>query len=222
MAESMSEQIFAIACALSKADESEKSMLRMICTAQEESLVRALKEGVAKEDCESAFICAASWLAAAALESARAGGEEFSSLRAGDLTVTKRSSDEGSKRLSLLREQARVLLPRGGDVKRALSEAFARYGMSVSVLHGGETAETKAFLQLVQRENGEEPFSVTALGAVDEQCWRYLGPEDVKIAMGDFVQCGERRYVVRAAGPFYVGEEIAYYWAMLHPKEEEA
>ena len=70
MAESMSEQIFSIACALSKADESEKSMLQMICTAQEESLVRALKEGVAKEDCESAFICAASWLAAAALESA--------------------------------------------------------------------------------------------------------------------------------------------------------
>lgn len=53
MAESMSEQIFSIACALSKADESEKSMLRMICTAQEESLVRALKESVAKEDCES-------------------------------------------------------------------------------------------------------------------------------------------------------------------------
>lgn len=86
-------------------------------------------------------------------------------------------------------------------MKRALSEAFARHGMSVSVLHGGETAETKAFLQLVKRENGEEPFAVTALGAVDEQCWRY---------------------VVRAAGPFYVGEEIAYYWAMLHPKEEEA
>ena len=100
-------------------------------------------------------------------------------------------------------------------MKRALSEAFARYGMSVSVLHGGETAETKAFLQL-------EPFSVTALGAVDEQCWRYLGPADVAVAMGDFVQCGERRYVVRAAGPFYVGEEIACYWAMLHPKEEEA
>ena len=65
MAESMSEQIFSIACALSKA---------------------------------------------AALESARAGGEEFSSLRAGDLTVTKRSSDEGSKRLSLLREQAWALM----------------------------------------------------------------------------------------------------------------
>ena len=50
-------------------------------------------------------------------------------------------------------------------MNRALSEAFARYGMSVLVLHGGETAETKAFLQLVKRENGEEPFSVTPLGA---------------------------------------------------------
>ena len=107
-------------------------------------------------------------------------------------------------------------------MNRALSEVCARYGMSGSGLRGGEMAETKAFLQLVKKGNGEEPCSVTALGAVDEQCWRYLGPEDVEIAMGDFVQCGERRYVVRAAGPFYVGEEIAYYWAMLHPKEEEA
>ena len=110
MAESMSEQIFSIACALSKADESEKSMLRMICTAQEESLVRALKEGVVKEDCESAFICAAAFLSAAALQSAKAGGEELSSLRAGDLTVTKCSPGESGKRLDALREQAWALM----------------------------------------------------------------------------------------------------------------
>ena len=110
MAESMSEQIFSIACALSKADESEKSMLRMICTAQEERLVCALREGVSKEACASAFVCAAAFLSAAALQSAKAGGEELSSLRAGDLTVTKCSSDEGSKRLSLLREQAWALM----------------------------------------------------------------------------------------------------------------
>ena len=110
MAESMSGQIVSIACALSKADEGEKALLEMICTAKEERLARTLKEGGTREVCESAFICAASWLAAAALESARAGGEEFSSLRAGDLTVTKRSSDEGSKRLSLLREQAWALM----------------------------------------------------------------------------------------------------------------
>lgn len=110
MAESMSGQIVSIACALSKADESEKALLEIICRAQEERLARTLKEGVAREDCESAFICAAAFLSAAALENARAGGEEVSSLRAGDLTVTKRSAGEGSRRLNALREQAWALM----------------------------------------------------------------------------------------------------------------
>ena len=110
MAESMSGRILAIACAMTKADESERETLALLCAAQEEALEKQLRDGVSKEMCESAFICAAAFLAAAALESARAGGEELSSLRAGDLTVTKRSSDEGSKRLSLLREQAWALM----------------------------------------------------------------------------------------------------------------
>ena len=110
MAESMSGRILAIACAMTKADESERETLTLLCAAQEEALEKQLRDGVSKEMCESAFICAAAFLAAAALEGARAGGEEFSSLRAGDLTVTKRSSDEGSKRLSLLREQAWALM----------------------------------------------------------------------------------------------------------------
>ena len=110
MAESMSEQIFSIACALSKADESEKSMLRMICTAQEEMLEQRLRDGVSKEACASAFVCAAAFLSAAALESARAGGEELSSLRAGDLTVTKCSAGESGRRLDALREQAWALM----------------------------------------------------------------------------------------------------------------
>ena len=103
-------------------------------------------------------------------------------------------------------------------MKQALSEAFVRYGMSVAVTHGEKKTQAKAFLQPVKRENGEEPFSVTPL----DECWRYLGPAEVEIAMGDLVQSGAREYVVRAAAPFYTGEEIVYYWAMLHPKEEEA
>ena len=47
---------------------------------------------------------------AAALESARAGGEELSSLRAGDLTVTKRASGESGRRLEALCAQARMLM----------------------------------------------------------------------------------------------------------------
>ena len=98
----MSGRILAVACAMTKADENERETLALLCTAEEKALEGRLREGVCKEECEDAFICAAAFLAAAALESARAGGEELSSLRAGDLTVTKR--------LAALREQAQMLM----------------------------------------------------------------------------------------------------------------
>lgn len=106
----MSGRILAVACAMTKADENERETLALLCTAEEKALEGRLREGVCKEECEDAFICAAAFLAAAALESARAGGEELSSLRAGDLTVTKRTSGEGGKRLTALREQAQMLM----------------------------------------------------------------------------------------------------------------
>ena len=107
-------------------------------------------------------------------------------------------------------------------MKEMLNEAFERYGLSTEVRHGGRTVRTKAFIQPLRRESGEEPFSVTALGAVSEQCWRYLGPAEVRIEMGDRVVCGEKQYIVRRAAPFYAGEEIVYYWAILHPEEASA
>lgn len=104
-------------------------------------------------------------------------------------------------------------------MKELLSEAFVHCGMSVEVRRGENAVQTKAFVQPLRRESGEEPFSVTALGAVSEQCWRYLGPAEVRIEMGDRVVCGEKQYIVRRAVPFYAGEEIVYYWAILHPEE---
>lgn len=146
MAESMSGQILAIARTMTKADESEQETLAMLCTAQEEALEKRLRDGVSKEACASAFICAAAFLTAAALEGARAGGEELSSLRAGDLTVTKRASGESGRRLEALCEQARMLMQpytrmarsafRGAGMKKMLSEAFERYGMSTEVRRG--------------------------------------------------------------------------------------
>ena len=44
-------------------------------------------------------------------------------------------------------------------------------------------------------------------------------PPPVGIEMGDRVVCGEKQYIVRRAAPFYAGEEIVYYWAILHPEE---
>lgn len=107
----MEEKILAIASALAGATEDEQELLRLLCTAQSEVLAASLREGVTKEDCAGAFVCAAAFLSASALAAARnGGGEELSSLRAGDMTITKRTAGESSKKFDALREQAWALL----------------------------------------------------------------------------------------------------------------
>ena len=81
-------------------------------------------------------------------------------------------------------------------MKQALSEAFVRYGMSVAVTHGEKKTQTKAFLQPVKRENGEEPFSVTPLGAVSDECWRWnrwIGGKAPASAADDFFRVSPQK-----------------------------
>lgn len=107
-------------------------------------------------------------------------------------------------------------------MKEMLEQAFARYGRSSAVEHGGEATETKAFIQPLTREKRAEPFSPTPLGAVDEHCWRYLGPAAVEIAMGDRVCCGAEKYIVRDTAQVFVGDRCIYRWAVLAKEEETA
>ena len=106
----MFEEITSIASELSHATAAEAVVLPKLCAAACQELAGKLREGISKEDCEGAFTCAAAWLAAAALISAREGGEEISSLHAGDLSVTKRSGKECSEQYMRLRTQAWELM----------------------------------------------------------------------------------------------------------------
>ena len=88
----------------------DEELLQRLCRISAAQWQARLKAGVPPEDCREVFICAAAWLAAAALESARAGGEELSSLRAGDMSVTKRAAADAARRLDALRAQAWALM----------------------------------------------------------------------------------------------------------------
>lgn len=103
-----------------------------------------------------------------------------------------------------------------------LDAVFERYGSAVSVRHAGTDTQTKAIIQPLRKESNDEPFSVAPLGAVDERVWRYLGPREVCVEMGDRVSSSAQDYVVRSAAAVYVGDEVAYYRATLHPEEESA
>lgn len=101
-----------------------------------------------------------------------------------------------------------------------LDTVFEQYGSTVTVHHGETDTQTRAMIQPLRKESKDEPFSVAPLGAVEERVWRYLGPRDVCVEMGDHVSFGTQDYVVRSAAAVYVGDEAAYYWATLHPEEE--
>ncbi len=107
----MKEDIFDTAQTICAPAAEEENILRLLCETSEKELEAKLKAGVSKESCASAFTCAAAWLAAATLESIRcAAGEDISSLRAGDLSVTTASVSERTARAQLLRRQAKRLM----------------------------------------------------------------------------------------------------------------
>ncbi len=106
----MKEDIFITAKTICAPAESELSVLRLLCESGERELEGRLRRGVSKEDCAAAFTCAAAWLAAASLENIRCAGEELSSLRAGDMSVTAATAGERYERAQLLRRQAKRLM----------------------------------------------------------------------------------------------------------------
>ena len=104
----MDEEILETAKSICACGAEDEALLKRLCAASAQALERELREGVAPEDCEGAFICASAWLAAAALTDARLGGE-LSSLRAGDVTIEVRGG-ANSERAAALRRSARQLM----------------------------------------------------------------------------------------------------------------
>ena len=51
-------------------------------------------------------------------------------------------------------------------------EILARYGQAVTVRRGEESIQVQAFFQPVTKQQEAEPFTVTALGTVDDRLWR--------------------------------------------------
>ena len=94
------------------------------------------------------------------------------------------------------------------------------YGQAV-VIHG-MTADlsVRAFLQPVTEKDEAEPFVMTALGSVDDRLWRYLGLTPLETT--DVVEHGGVRFCVRSCRPFYVGEDVIYWWGMLAPERKAA
>lgn len=97
-------------------------------------------------------------------------------------------------------------------------EVLARYGQRVTVRRGEEALETRAFFQPVAQRQEAAPFTVTALGNVDDRLWLYLGTQAVE--SGDTVTWNDQDFRVRSSRPYYVGQVLSHWWAMLEAERE--
>lgn len=101
----LSEDIFALACAYTQADEGDRESLRSLCAAAQASLSARLRRGLSPEDCYDCFATAAALLAAADF-TAVCGGLGVESFTAGPVSVSR----QDAKTAQNLRQQAAFLM----------------------------------------------------------------------------------------------------------------
>lgn len=105
----MHETILELARTVSGAGEPETALLEALCRAAEAEWTGRLREGVAAEDCGTAFPCAAAFTAAADLTAGRSG-DAVAAFKAGDISVERRDGADGAALAAALRQTAERLM----------------------------------------------------------------------------------------------------------------
>lgn len=105
-------------------------------------------------------------------------------------------------------------------MKKHVREILHRYGGSVVLRPGEYESVTRAFVQPVCRTGEQVPGEMTALGSLDERLWLYLG--EAETAEDDRLLWNGTVFRVRSSRPWYVGEELLYWWAVLEQAKEAA
>ena len=99
----MEDEIFNMALKLG-GDGCDEEVLRSLCQTARVQLEGELREGLSPDDCGTAFVLAAAWLALAGLCAGEAGVERFT---AGQITIQR---GDGPARQAALRLQARQVM----------------------------------------------------------------------------------------------------------------
>jgi len=106
-------------------------------------------------------------------------------------------------------------------MKKQLQEILRRFGQQVILRPDRDALTVRAFLQPVIRRDEQMPETMMELGSIDGRLWLYLGTEEA--ADGDILDWNGLEFRVRSSRPWYVGDELLYWWASLErAKEAEA
>lgn len=99
-------------------------------------------------------------------------------------------------------------------------QVLDRYGQELTLYREGTETVIRAFLQPVTERGETAPDTATALGWMDRRQWRYLG--QTALETGDVLAWRDVTFRVRSCRPYYIGEALSHYWAVLEKKREAA
>ena len=106
-------------------------------------------------------------------------------------------------------------------MNRQLHSILSRNGQALTLTKiTGETTVVHAFLQPIRKKQEDSPITVTPLGTVSQQRWLYIGGSEHKISPGDRIDCHGLALRVQEVQAVYLGSNILYYRALLHPAKE--
>ena len=99
-------------------------------------------------------------------------------------------------------------------------QILERYGQKVTVQAGETTVDVRAFLQPVPERSERAREEATPIGWVDVRLWLYLG--QMALEETDTLGWNGWTFRVRSCRPYYVGDRLSHYWAVLEREREAA
>jgi hypothetical protein len=99
-------------------------------------------------------------------------------------------------------------------------DVLTRHGQAVTVRTADGDVSTSAFLQPVTERDEQVPDEVTGIGMIDGRLWLYLG--QTAVGPRDIVLWNGMEFRVRSSRPYYIGEQLVYWWASLEQAREAA
>lgn len=104
---------------------------------------------------------------------------------------------------------------RGAGMKKLIERLIRNYGTDMEITTGGETVETRGFLQLVTSKSWQNMERMVSTGGeIPRGQFLYVGPPDLKLKGRDIICVGEHNYIVRRADAIIYRNQPLFIWGL--------
>lgn len=107
-------------------------------------------------------------------------------------------------------------------MRRMIDRILKSCGSWLRLEHQGQVTEFRGFLQPIRsRDKQNREHVIREPGEYPIGQYVYIGPAEVQASEGDAIYRDGRRFVLRRAEKFFVGDDTVYCWGICVEEEED-